>query len=38
MGPLPMGFWPFRAFTLFACCFLPQLLKPLYIRKFKEWL
>ena len=38
MGPLPLGFWPFLAVTLFAYCFLTQLLKQLYIRKFKEWL
>jgi Mg2+-importing ATPase len=38
MVPLPMGFWPFLALTLLAYCFLTQLLKQFYIRKFKEWL
>jgi len=38
MVPLPLGFWPFLALTLFAYCVLTQLLKQVYIRKFKEWL
>ena len=38
MVSLPLGFWPFLATTLFAYCVLTQLLKQLYIRRFKEWL
>ena len=38
MVPLPLGFWPFLALTLFAYCALTQILKQVYIRKFKEWL
>jgi len=38
MVPLPVAFWPFLAVTLFAYCALTQILKQVYIRKFKEWL
>jgi len=38
MVHLPGGYWPFLAATVLSYCLLTQLLKQLYIRKFKEWL
>jgi Mg2+-importing ATPase len=38
MVHLPWDFWPFLAVTILSYCLLTQLLKQLYIRRFKEWL
>ncbi|MDB6078332.1 MAG: haloacid dehalogenase, partial [Akkermansiaceae bacterium] len=35
---LPGAYWPFLIVTLLAYCFLTQMLKRLYMRKFGEWL
>jgi Mg2+-importing ATPase len=38
MVHLPGGYWPFLIATVLSYCLLTQLLKQLYIRKFREWL
>ena len=37
LEPLPLSYFPWLVATLFSYCCVAQLMKTLYIRRFKQW-